>query len=93
MPTDECREVIEDLKRNKKNRTFAELARILESFGFTMHPRTKGSHRPFNKPGCPLGLSIPEGGKHVLLPYVRKVIRALEECCDGDEGGTTEERA
>lgn len=83
MPTDECREVIENLKRNKKNRTPGELIAILDRFGFKEHPRSGGSHRPFSKPGCEFGVSIPDGGKkEVLVPYVRKVIRALEECCD-----------
>jgi predicted RNA binding protein YcfA (HicA-like mRNA interferase family) len=83
MPTDECREVIEQLKRNKKNRTPAELVEILKQFGFKEHPRGAGSHRPLSKPGCEIGVSIPDGGRaSVLVPYVRKVIRALEECCD-----------
>lgn len=86
MPTDDCRQVIDELKRNKKNRTPAELVAILERFGFKEHPRSGGSHRPLSKPGCDLNVSVPDGGKStVLVPYVRKVIRALEECCDDGE--------
>lgn len=83
MPTDNCREVIQSLKTNKKNRTPGELAAILVRFGFKEHPRKAGSHRPFSKPGCEIVASIPDGGRsEVLVAYVRKVIRALEECCD-----------
>lgn len=76
-----CRENIEQLKASKKNRTFVELKRVLEDAGFEMHPRSRGSHRAFSKPGCFVSPSIPEKSP-VLAVYVRKVIAALEECCD-----------
>jgi hypothetical protein len=76
-----CREIIEQLKENKKNRSYEELRRVLEQTGFTMHPRTGGSHRVFTKAGCFVSPSIPEKSP-VLACYVRKVIEALEECCD-----------
>ncbi len=84
MSTDEdCRAVIERLKKSKKNHTPDELASILVQFGFTEHPRTRGSHRPLSKPGCDISPGIPGGGrKDVLVAYVRGVIRVLEECCD-----------
>jgi predicted RNA binding protein YcfA (HicA-like mRNA interferase family) len=82
MPTGDCRTIREELNRNKKNRTFGELKAILEDFGWTMHPRTKGDHRPFTKPDCEMGVSIPQKKGPVLVAYVRKVVRALEECCD-----------
>jgi predicted RNA binding protein YcfA (HicA-like mRNA interferase family) len=84
MSTDEdCRAVIELLKKNKKNRTPEELAAILVRFGFKEHKRNRGSHRPFSKPGCAVSAGIPDGGrKGVLVPYVNGVIRALEEGCD-----------
>jgi predicted RNA binding protein YcfA (HicA-like mRNA interferase family) len=83
MPTDDCREVIDKLKRNKKNHSPGALVAILIRFGFIEHPRSAGSHRPFSKPGCELSVVIPDGGRNaVLVPYVRNVIRALEECCD-----------
>ena len=74
-------ETIAQLKANKKNHSFEELKRILEEYGFQMHPRQRGSHRVFNKRGCFICPSIPE--KSPVLPcYVGKVIDALEECCD-----------
>ena len=83
MPTDDCREVIEQLKRNKKNRTATELIEILKSFGFTEHPRKSGSHRKTTKPGCETMVLIPDHGRGtVKVAYVRLTIRALEECCD-----------
>lgn len=82
MPSDTCREVIAYLKKHKTNRSFGDLSAILEQFGFKMHDRSKGSHRVFSKPGCELNVSITEGHGEVLPAYVRKVIRALEECCD-----------
>lgn len=75
------RGTIEQLKANKKNRTFGELKRILEDAGFSMHPRARGSHRVFNRPGCFQSPSIPEESP-VLACYVRMVIVALEECSD-----------
>ena len=82
MPARPCREVIDDLKTNKKNRTFGELRSLLEEFGFEMHPRTRGSHRAFSRAGCAYSPSIPEVRGSVLAVYVRSVIRALEEVCD-----------
>lgn len=84
----DCRGVIADLKTDKTNRNFAELKAILESFGFEMRARqSRGSHRPFSKPGCFIQPSIPEGRGSVLAVYVRKVVQALEECCDAEHGG------
>jgi hypothetical protein len=77
-----CRDVIEQLKADKKNRTFAELKAILERFGFTMHPSRRGTHRTFNRPGCRVSPTLRESRGHVLAAYVRAVISALEEICD-----------
>ena len=76
------RGIIEQLKVNKKNRTYEELKRILEDAGFSMHPRTAGSHRVFHKPGCSITPDIPEKKGPLLVCYVRMVIVALEECSD-----------
>jgi predicted RNA binding protein YcfA (HicA-like mRNA interferase family) len=77
-----CRELIEQLKSDKKNRTFQELQRMLEANGFVMHPRSGGSHRVFTRPGLSTRVVLIEGADPVLAAYVRGVIRALEECCD-----------
>ena len=76
------RGTIDQLKANKKNRTYEELKRILEEAGFVLHPRPKGSHRVFHRPGCSTTPTIPEKKGTVLVCYVGKVIDALEECSD-----------
>jgi predicted RNA binding protein YcfA (HicA-like mRNA interferase family) len=77
-----CRDDIEHLKGNRKNQTFVDLAAILRRNGFEMHPRTRGSHRSFSRPGCFESPTLPEGRGPLLPAYVRSVIRALEEMCD-----------
>ncbi len=77
-----CHELIEQLKSDKKNRTFRELQRMLEANGFVMHPRSGGSHRVFTRRGCSSRVVLIEGSDPVLAAYVRSVIRALEECCN-----------
>jgi hypothetical protein len=77
-----CRDTIEQLKANKKNRTFRELAAILGQYGFKMHPRSGGSHRTFKRPGIWTSVVLIEGADPQLAVYVRGVVRALEECCD-----------
>lgn len=79
MPS--CREVADDLNRNKKNRTFKELKAILESFGFREHERSGGSHRVFSKPGCRMNVPLKQKNPQ-LAAYVRKTAQAVEECCD-----------
>ncbi len=80
--TSGCRDLIEQLKADKKNRTYRELKAILEAHGFTMHPPTKGSHRAFKRPGVVERPVLIEGRDPQLPVYVRGVVRALEECCD-----------
>jgi hypothetical protein len=77
-----CRDTIEQLKADKKNRTYAELKAILEASGFVLHPRQKGSHRTFQKPGCVIAPTLVEERGPVKAYAVRMVIQALEECCD-----------
>ena len=77
-----CRDLIEQLKADKRNRTFKQLQKILEANGFVMHPRSGGSHRVFKRPGVWARAELIEGSDPQLAPYVRGVIRALEECCD-----------
>jgi HicA toxin of bacterial toxin-antitoxin, len=77
-----CREDIEELKADKKNRSFRELRAILEANGFTMHPRNSGSHRVFKRPGVWTRAELIEGSDPQLAVYVRGVILALEECCE-----------
>jgi predicted RNA binding protein YcfA (HicA-like mRNA interferase family) len=77
-----CRDHIAQLKADKTNQTFRDLAGILAAHGFVMHRRKRGSHRAFSRPGCFTSPSIPEGRGALLPAYVRSVIRALEEICD-----------
>jgi HicA toxin of bacterial toxin-antitoxin, len=79
---DSCRETVEQLRADKKNRTYAELKAILESAGFVMHSRQKGSHRTFQKPGCLIAPTLVDQRGPVKAYSVRIVIQALEECCD-----------
>jgi hypothetical protein len=80
--TSSCRDVIEQLKADKKNKTFRELKAILEAFGFEMHRPSGGSHRTFKRPGVWTRAMLIEGSDPQLAVYVRGVISALEECCD-----------
>lgn len=82
MASADWRDLRDHLKKNRKNATFDELKTLLEAAGFKMHPRNKGSHRAFTKSGCFWSPLVPEGRGPVLVAYVQKVLKALEECCD-----------
>ncbi|HSW41150.1 MAG TPA: type II toxin-antitoxin system HicA family toxin [Patescibacteria group bacterium] len=81
-PPDGCRETIEYLKTNRKSQTFEDLRKVLEDFGFVMHPRSGGSHRAFSRHGCFESPSLKQDRGPLLPAYVKSVIRALEEICD-----------
>ena len=81
-PPDGCRETIEYLVSNRKSQTFEDLRRVLEEFGFAMHPRGGGSHRAFSRPGSFVSPPLRQARGPVLPAYVNAVIRALREMCD-----------
>lgn len=76
-----CRETIEYLRANAKSQTFEDLRKVLEEFGFVMHPRAGGSHRAFSRPGSFVSPSLRQVRGPLLPAYVKSVIRALREIC------------
>lgn len=79
-----CREAIQALHADKKNRTFDDLRCVLEEAGFVMRSRTAGSHRTFARPGCSMIVTLRDTRGPLFAACVRTVVRALEECCDDD---------
>ena len=84
VPKRTCRELIEELSERRRDLAFDDLRRILGCAGFEMRRPTAGSHRTFVRPGCPFIVTLAERRGPLPVPYVRMVIRALEECCDDE---------
>lgn len=60
---------------------FAELRKVLESYGYVMYaPRSGSSHYTFRKPGCmPITIPKHEPIKRIYVEMVRRVIESEEE--------------
>ena len=84
VPKRTCREMIEELSARRRDLAFDDLRRVLEDAGFEMRRPTARSHRTFVRPDCPFIVTLAERRGPLPVPYVRMVIRALEECCDDE---------
>jgi len=84
VPKRTCRELIEELSARRRDLAFDNLRRVLGDAGFEMRRPTAGSHRTFVRPDCPFIVTLAERRGPLPVPYVRMVIRALEECCDDE---------
>jgi predicted RNA binding protein YcfA (HicA-like mRNA interferase family) len=72
----------DELRQRRTQVRYRELKALLEEVGFTMAPKPKGSHRSFTKPGYPRIVQVPEGSGQLLVVYVDKALKAIEECAD-----------
>lgn len=57
---------------------FRDFVALIEAFGFR-HSRTKGSHKSFVHPDCPLLLVIQPKGKDAKRYQVREFLDMIEE--------------
>jgi hypothetical protein len=71
------------VKQNPKNVKFNEICALLELCDYTLRPPSGGSHRWFNKPGCP-PINFPEH-RPVGEVYIKKILHILEEYGDLEE--------
>ena len=73
--------LLQRIRSLDNNMRFAEIRRILESYGYVMNSPSGGSsHRTFRKPGCS-PITIPEHGpvKRVYIIMVQDAIESEEK--------------
>lgn len=69
--------LVEQLLRKPTEVSFADVAKILETFGYEEKHSGSGSHRAFLKPGH-LPIIVPTvKGRHVKGKYLRMIIEKL----------------
>lgn len=79
MAKKDCETLLQELRRNKRNRAVKEVEKVLEACGFR-YRSTKKEGNLWSSHGVILTLPNPHGGDMVLkLPYVVQVIRKIEE--------------
>ena len=86
-------ELLESLKRNKKNRRLREVCDVLTAFGFAMR-KVKKESSFWQRGSVTLTLPNPHGGDRVLkIPYVTTVVREIEraEALESAREGDNEE--
>ncbi len=68
------------IKSLDKNMRFAELSKILQSYGYVVsQPKSGSSHYTFRKPGCnPITIPNHEPIKFVYVRMVREIVEAEE---------------
>jgi hypothetical protein len=82
----DCEALLQELQRNKRNRTVKEVERVLAACGFQYRP-TKREGNLWSSHGVALTLPKPHAGDKVLkLPYVVHVIRKIEEAREIAQG-------
>ena len=80
------------MRQNPKQVRFADLRSVLEGFGFEARPG-KGDHWSFVHPRISYVVTVDPRRPHVLEPYVRKALQAIDEVLEeereaGEEHGT-----
>lgn len=73
---DDWKVLRDDLKAKPRNRTPADVGRLLRAAGFTATPG-KGSHTNYKKEGH-FGIVTVPGARTLDIGYVRQAIRAAE---------------
>ena len=76
MPNDDWRGLRDNLKANPRNRTPADVGRLLLAGGFEA-TAGKGSHTNYRKEGHPFVVTVPRG-RTLPIGYVKQAIRAVE---------------
>ena len=66
------------LQSTNRSVDFRDFVAMVEAFGFTNH-RTKGSHRTFGHPACPVLLVLQPKGKDAKRYQVREFLDMVEE--------------
>lgn len=69
--------LLEKIRRNPKNVSFAELDQVLKTYGYEM-VRAKGSHCAYRRPGAP-PITVARHQPHVHSQAVKDVLRAIDE--------------
>ena len=71
--------LVEQFLREPPDVSFADVVKVLESFGYVERPSRGGSHRAFVKPGRPPKIVPTIKGRRVKRVYVKMMaIRCLE---------------
>lgn len=73
--------LLERIKSLDKHMRFAELQKVLQSYGYTVsQPRGGSSHYIFRKPGCnPITIPSHEPIKVVYVRMVKEIVEADEK--------------
>ena len=76
-----CDKLITRICNLSKDLRFAELRKVLESYGYEMNaPRSGSSHYTFRKSGCmPITISKHEPIKRVYVEMVREIVESEAE--------------
>ena len=69
--------LIEQFLREPPEISFADVAKILEAFGYVERPSRGGSHRAFVRPGHPPKIVPTIEGRRVKRAYIRMIIENL----------------
>jgi hypothetical protein len=86
-------QLLAELKRNKANRSVADVEAVLAAYGWSCRPSSKEGN-VWSKGSRTLTLPKPHGGDKVMkIPYVVMVIRHIEEQEAVDLSGETNEDA
>lgn len=77
-------ELLEDLRRNKRNRTLEEAQKLLELYGFS-YRAAKEQGGVWVRGGQTITLPKPHRGKPLAPTYIKKVIEVIEAAEVEDE--------
>jgi len=69
--------LVEQFLREPPEASFADVAKVLESFGYVERPSGGGSHRAFVKSGHPPKIVPTIKGRRVKRAYIRMIIENL----------------
>jgi len=69
--------LVEQFLREPSEISFADVAKVLEAFGYVERPSRGGSHRAFVKTGHPPKIVPTIKGRRVKRAYIRMVIENL----------------
>lgn len=82
------RERLDELKKNRKNRTCREVISLLEAAGAERRKKS-GSHHTYTHPAASYPLTVPchSEGQVLKIPYVKQAIQFVEEILEqrGDQ--------
>lgn len=76
-------DLYEQIKKNKKNVSSKDLAKLLVAFGFD-YRGTRGDHEQYKKPGF-RPFPVPINQNPVCIRIVQNAIRLIEEIIENDD--------